>query len=122
MSSQIPLCLYSSRILTLCILAWQVGCASRQEEHPVVCADARCIQKVVMEPHYDACIRTLFRGAIGQQSRKAIVEEFGYPFTDASGYYDWRRMGGDGPAPDEWCERYARHKVTSPYGVGMSLR
>jgi len=122
MSSPTRLCPSPFQFMILCILVWQAGCASRQDAGPVACADVHCIQKVVMEPHYDACIRSLFRGARGLRAREAMIEEFGYPFTDASGYFEWRQMGGDGPAPDEWCEHYARLKVSSPYGMGMSLR
>ncbi len=75
-----------------------------------------------MVPHYDSCMKTLFRGAIGYTRRQTIAEQYRYPFVDASGYFNWRQLGGSGPAPDEWCKQYAREKVVSPYGVRMSLR
>ena len=34
-----------------------------------------------------------------------------YPLTDYATYSVWRRMGGSGPSPDEWCREYARSKV-----------
>ncbi len=122
MSSPTRLCPFSFRIMILSILLCLAGCAGRQDTGPVACADVRCIQESAMEPHYDACMKSLFRGAISTHEREAIAEEFGYPFTDATGYFDWRQLGGDGPAPYEWCEHYARVKVSSPYGMGMSFR
>jgi hypothetical protein len=75
-----------------------------------------------MVPYYDACVNTLFRGALGYSARQALVEEYGYPFVDAAGYFDWRRIGGTGPAPREWCEHFAQQKVASPYGVRMRMK
>jgi hypothetical protein len=70
-----------------------------------------------MTPYYEVCLQKLFVGGLGFRARQAIAEEFRYPFVDASGYFEWRQMGGEGPAPHQWCENYARRKVSSPYGV-----
>ena len=75
-----------------------------------------------MEPYYEACVAGLFNRSSVRSVREAIYEEFRYPFSDANGYFSWLRMGGSGPAPQEWCRHYAYRKVASPYGrvLGMN--
>ena len=76
----------------------------------------RCLHEATMEPHYDACVAGLFSQSGLRSVREAIHEEYRYPFSDANGYFSWMRMGGTGPAPQEWCRYYAYKKVTAPYG------
>ncbi len=74
-----------------------------------------------MEPHYQACLDGLFRQTNLRSEQEAIYQQFRYPFSNASGYNTWMRMGGSGPAPQEWCRFYAYKKVSTPYGGGFSL-
>jgi hypothetical protein len=74
-----------------------------------------------MEPLYHACMTGLFNQSSLRHVKEAIYEEYRYPFSDASGYFAWLRMGGRGPAPQEWCRHYAYRKVSTPYGRGFSL-
>jgi hypothetical protein len=55
-----------------------------------------------------------------RRERKAIEATYRYPLTNTSTYYDWLRMGGQGPSPHQWCGDYARVKVGNPlFGLGQ---
>ena len=116
-------------LATLSVLAG--GCASGgsalaesggQTSQTSLCTTARCIHKAAMEPHYERCIDALFSQSARLSQREAVFAEFGYPFSDADGYFTWRRMGGTGPGPWEWCRHYAADRVANPYGRPLSLR
>ena len=64
----------------------------------------------------------LFKYSSNRREQEAIDAEYRYPLTNSDGYYNWIRMGGQAPAPRDWCRGYAEQKYRNPVGWSMSIR
>ena len=105
-------------ILFATALAVLAGCAATADPEP--CATLSCIK---MRSHQDlsaACRNDLFW--YPKRLQRAIDAEYQYPLTSAEGYFDWVRMGGEGPSPQAWCDAYATARMQRGAPVYNSLR
>ena len=105
-------------ILFATALAVLAGCASTAEQQP--CATLSCLK---MRAHQDmaaACRNDLFW--YPKRLRKAIDAEYQYPLSSADSYFEWRRLGGDGPSPKAWCDAYATSRMRRGAPAYHSLR
>ncbi len=115
-------------VLLLSFLSLGAGCASVADSRQVsaqgavpVCSSVNCMNQQAMNSYYQNCLSNLGQYARSPARRRAIDAEFRYPLKNEASYYDWIRMGGTGPSPQQWCRGYAAQKVTGVRPV-MSLR
>jgi hypothetical protein len=96
----------------LSLTATVSGCAISSDTGQA-CLTTTCIAENIQRDLRDRCIRDLNRPSRAPKGREALYDEYRYPLTDASNYASWIRMGGQVPAPHEWCRAYAVAKQRS---------
>ncbi len=95
--------------VTLVSVIVLAGCASgRPANERVLCRDVVCLSNVATEPHFNSCMRNLFRYSRQPKRQAAIDATYGYPFGNVEGYLAATRTGVRGPDPREWCRDWAK--------------
>ena len=112
----------------LLFLILGAGCASVADPLEIgatrtapVCSTLSCMTQEARGSFYESCVSSLSLYARSPTERRAIDAEYRYPFKSEDSYYQWVRMGGTGPSPQQWCRHYAARKVSGARPV-MSLR
>lgn len=102
------------KLLPLFLAAFSVAC-SNVATHQDPCNSLACIAETEKQQLRKTCRHDLFQ--YPRKRRTAIDAEYRYPLTNHDTYAAWRRMGRTGPAPYEWCKKYAEHKFRVSFGA-----
>jgi|GEM_PF-6231464 len=90
----------------LLALLFSTGCVNNPSQ-TVSCMELHCIKNRIIVEQRNTCLRDLFSYERHRQHQAAIDARYNYPLQSSANYSEWRRLGGIGPSPVEWCQHYA---------------
>ena len=107
-----------SWVIALLLGALPLGGCVAPQAHFAPCSSLHCLALAQTEELTRTCVKDLFTYEPNRRRQPAIDSRYRYPFVSWRSYSNWRRFGGDGPTPLEWCRDYAEHQVRPRAYVG----
>lgn len=101
-------------------LATLTGCAS-EPSMLESCASLECLKRKAVREVRTVCLHDLFSYERDRARQDYINARYRYPLVSSENYQNWRRYGGVGPTPQEWCTDYAEQQVYRPVAARLTF-
>jgi len=88
-----------------------LGACAAEPSAPAPCTSLACLKRGAALELRTACLRDLFNYERNRSQQAEIDSRYRYPFVSIENFQNWRRYGGGGPSPQQWCSSFAQRRV-----------